>query len=76
MSTNERVTYIEEWGRQRGLIFNALKTRVVIVTRARLKDAEYPNWLIMGNNRTNFGNSVKYLGVMLDAKLSWQSLIV
>ena len=65
------VTDIEEWGRQNGLIFNALKTKVVIFTRARLKDTEYPNRLIMGNNRIKFGNSVKHLGVMLDAKLSW-----
>ena len=50
---------------------NAVKTKVVLITRARLKDTEYPNRLIMGNNRIKFGNSVKYLGVMLDAKLSW-----
>ena len=25
----------------------------------------------MGNNRIEFGNSVKYLGVMLDTKLCW-----
>ena len=56
------VTDIEEWGRQNGLIFNALKTEVVIFTRARLKDTEYPNRLIMGNNRIEFGNHVKYLG--------------
>ena len=54
------VTYIEEWGRKNGLIFNALKTEVVIFTWARLKDTEYPNRLIMGNNRIEFGNSVKY----------------
>ena len=65
------VTDIEEWGRQKGLVFNALKTEVVIFTRARLKEAEYPNRLIMGNNRIEFGTSVKYLGVLLDAKLSW-----
>ena len=44
---------------------------VVIFTRARIKDTEYPNRLIMGNNRIKFGNSVKYLGVTLDTKLSW-----
>ena len=32
------VTDIEEWGRQNGLTFNALKTGVVVFTRARIKD--------------------------------------
>ena len=65
------VTDIEEWGRQNGLVFNASKTEVVIFTQARLKDTEYPNRLIMGNARIVFGTNVKYLGVLLDAKLSW-----
>ena len=64
------VTDIEEWGIQNGLVFKALKTEVVIFTRARLKDAEYSNRLLIGNNRIDFGQSVKYLRVMLDAKLS------
>ena len=65
------VTDIEDWGRRNGLVFNALKTEVVIFTRARLREAEYPNKLIMGDNRIDFGTSVKYLGILLDAKLSW-----
>ena len=72
MSRIQKVVFdIEEWGRQNGLVFNALKTEVIIFTRARLKDNEYPNRLIMGTNRIEFGNSVKYLGVLLDNKLSW-----
>ena len=53
------------------MTFNALKTEVVIFTRARIKDEEYPNRLIMGNSRIDFGSCVKYLGIMLDSKLSW-----
>ena len=30
-----------------------------------------PNWLMVGNKEIDFGQSVKYLVVTLDRKLSW-----
>lgn len=47
------------------------KTEVIIFTGARLKDDEFPNSLIMGKNRIEFGTSVKYPGLWLDHKLNW-----
>ena len=41
------VTNLEEWGKERGLKFNASKTVVVIFTKARLKESEYPNKLLV-----------------------------
>lgn len=72
MSKIQKVcTELENWGRIQGLTFNALKTEVIIFTRARLKSSDYPNKLIMGDTRIDFGNSVKYLGIHLDCKLHW-----
>ena len=65
------VSEVEEWGKQQGLIFNPLKTEVIIFTKARLKDQEIPNKLIIGNTTVNYGHQVKYLGVMFDSKLNW-----
>ena len=65
------VTDLEEWGQERGLKFNATKTVVIMFTKARLKEMEYPNRLIVSGEPVQFSNSVKYLGVIFDSKLLW-----
>ena len=65
------VTKLEDWGTEAGLKFNASKTEVIIFTKSRLKHSDYPNKLEVGGKRVNFGTSVKYLGVTLDHKLTW-----
>ena len=58
------VTNLEEWGEDRGLKFNASKTVVVIFTKARLKESEYPNKLLVSGEPVEFSNQARYLGVI------------
>ena len=65
------VTNLEEWGEERGLKFNASKTVVVIFTKSRLKESEYPNKLLVSGEPVEFSSQARYLGVTLDSKLLW-----
>ena len=66
---------LTDWGTTAGLTFNAAKTEVVIFTKKRLKTADMPNKLLMQGIPTEFGPEVKYLGVTVDSKLSWNKHI-
>ena len=52
-------------------MFNASKTVVVLFTKNRLKESDYPNKLLVSGNPVAYSNSAKYLGVTLDSKLTW-----
>jgi ribonuclease HI len=58
-----------EWGKANGLEFSAEKTVSILFTNKRkyLK----PPQLKLGNKFISLSNTVKYLGVTLDTKLSW-----
>jgi len=58
------------WGNSVGLEFSASKTAVIIFTRRR-KYTE-PPMLTMNGHDLPYVKTVKYLGVILDSKLSWQ----
>ena len=66
------VNNLEEWGKQIGLSFNALKTEVIMFSKATSIVKHLPNRLIIGNHRVPFGFKAKYLGVTLDNRLTWQ----
>ena len=66
-----RIQNLEEWGKERGLKCNASKTVVVIFTKARLKESEYPNKLLVSCEPVEFSNQARYLGVTFDSKLLW-----
>jgi len=59
-----------EWGRNNGLQFSASKTVAVLFTRKYKFSLPPP--LRMGDQQINYSNSVKYLGVHFDQKLTWQ----
>ena len=68
----EVVNSLEAWGKEIGLSFNALKTEVIMFSKATSIVKHLPNRLIIGNHRVPFGFKAKYLGVTLDSKLTWQ----
>ena len=65
------VTTLEEWGDEHGLTFNALKTEVIIFSKSTEKKVEYPNKLVVGNERIEFSKRAKYLGMYVDSRLNW-----
>ena len=46
------VNKVEAWGKQIGLTFNALKTEVIMFSRATSIAKHLPNRLVLGNHRT------------------------
>ena len=59
-----------EWGDQNGLNFNPSKTEVLLFNRK--KEPEFPTKLQMSGKSVDFTDQVRYLGVILDTKLSWK----
>ena len=66
------VNNLETWGKEIGLSFNALKTEVIMFSKATSIAKHLPNRLIIGTHKVPFGFQAKYLGVILDSKLTWQ----
>ena len=56
------------WGRTKGLEFNSTKTVVILFGKGRLQP---PFRLEIDNAEIPFSDTVKYLGVVLDKKLTW-----
>ena len=67
------VSKLEEWGIGHGLRFNAQKTEVVIFSKG-IKVVP-PNNLIVGGESIPFSTQAKYLGLILDSKLTWKTHI-
>ena len=67
------VTHLEDWGKERGLKFNATKTEVVIFTKSRLKPENMPNKLLVSGKSVEFNITVKYLGVTFDSSFTWNT---
>ena len=65
------VTKLEEWGNRYGLVFNPGKTEVIMFSKAHRIERKAPNKLIVRNQRINYTQKAKYLGVLLDNKLLW-----
>ena len=65
------VTKLEEWGHKYGLVFNPGKTEVIIFSKAHRIERKAPNKLIVGQQRIDYTQQAKYLGVVLDNKLLW-----
>lgn len=60
---------LTEWGRNRGLEFNPQKTEVVMFSR---RNKNPPFKLEIDGAEIEYSDTVKYLGLVLDKKLSWQ----
>jgi len=62
-----------QWGVENGLDFNAEKTVSVLFTHKRKYPKPQP--LYINNNLIPYSDQVKYLGLILDSKLSWNAHI-
>jgi hypothetical protein len=55
--------------------FNSSKTMAVLFTRKMPKDSDYLEKIIINDEQIEFSDEAKYLGVVLDSKLTWNSHI-
>ncbi|XP_018396943.1 PREDICTED: uncharacterized protein LOC108775154 [Cyphomyrmex costatus] len=67
---DEALAIVQNWCRTRGLMVNPTKTSAMIFTR-KYKPEPIETLRLWGKE-INYVNSVKYLGVLLDPKLSWK----
>ena len=63
------INQVLAWGEENGLQFSAAKTKVVLFHRK--KKVDYPEPLCMGDTVLPYDRQVRYLGIILDDKLSY-----
>jgi hypothetical protein len=67
------------WGKDSGLEFNASKTVAVMFTNKKpynnKKPHDYPVKVVNNNKKIDFSAEAKYLGILMDSKLTWASHI-
>ena len=67
----QTLTLITKWSKEQGFTFSAPKTTAILFRQGlRHIDESHLPTLMLGNERINKTNCVKYLGVMLDDKLN------
>ena len=69
---NRALRKIKEWGEKHKLNFSSTKTTAIHFTRKRTSPTTK---LMLGDNELKMQDSVKYLGIILDRKLSWNKHI-
>ena len=67
------INKLTEWGRTCGLHFNPAKTEVVLFTRTF---HSFTRHIYVDNNRIPYSTQAKYLGVILDSRLTWRPHIL
>ena len=72
-SAQKTINTIERWCKSKGLNISALKTKIVLFTWK--KDQSLPIPLKVGGRPIELSNSVKFLGVTLDSKLTFNEHI-
>ena len=65
---------LSQWGKKCGLTFNASKTVVLLITKSNTTRKKYEGKKLIKMDRQQipFSDTVKYLGVTLDNKLTWK----
>ena len=72
--TQKTINTIEQWCSTKGLNISALKTKIVMFTWNRKWTLPKP--IKVGGNEIELCNSVKFLGVTLDSKLSFNEHVI
>ena len=60
------------WGNSVGLTFNPLKTAIIFFHHKNLIDEQELTKIKMGDVSVPYVSSTRYLGVIIDSKLSWR----
>ena len=68
---NNELYIIDLWLRKNKLSLNYSKTSFIIFNKQPNKTCDYEFKLKINNNLIKRVNSIKYLGVLIDSKLSW-----
>ena len=68
---NNELCIIDLWLRKNKLSLNNSKTSFIIFNKQPNKTCDYEFKLKINNNLIKRVNSIKYLGVLIDSKLSW-----
>ena len=65
---------LSQWGKKCGLTFKASKTVVLLFTKSNVVRKKYADKRLikMDGQQIPLSDSVKYLGVTLDSKLTWK----
>ena len=71
----KRLDLLVEWGKTKGLIFNANKTVVVLFTRNSKLDRQPSRQLKMDGVQLDRSDTATYLGVTLNKRLFWREHI-
>ena len=74
LSLNRDLARIDDWCKRRGNLVNPLKTKALVISRPRRLAPIFPNWLLYGTVVERV-TELKVLGVVLDAKLSFEGHI-
>ena len=70
--TNSELELLFTWLQANKLSLNRQKTYNIIFHRARIKVTNYPSTLVMGGSiLTVTTNEIKYIGVIIDDKITW-----
>jgi hypothetical protein len=72
-AASEVVEQLVKWGDRKKLTFNERKTEMLLFSRKRQTCRSDPVIVHMNGYRLPLSPSVRYLGVVLDAKLTWNA---
>ena len=68
---NKELNLLFIWVQANKLSLNGQKTYYIIFHRARIKLTDYSSNLAMGDSIITATNEIKYLGVIIDNKITW-----
>lgn len=71
---NEDLQRVVEWSTSNDLILNAKKTQAIIIHKHRLQKRDFPQ-VMLTNEKINYSDSVRNLGLVMNSTLSWDDHI-